>query len=71
MPPAPTIWIAIPTFRRPGQLRHLLESLAAVVPHEDVQLLVADNDPVGQVGAMVAHEMQDDPDYEDLHLYLF
>ena len=63
MPHVPTIWIAIPTYRRPGQLRHLLESLATVVQHDDVQLLVADNDPVAQEGAMVAHEMQDDPDY--------
>ena len=63
MPLAPTIWIAIPTFRRPGQLRHLLESLASVVQRDDVQLLVADNDPVGQEGAAVAHAMQDDPHY--------
>lgn len=51
------IWIAIPTFRRPAQLRHLLETLPQVVRDHDVMLLVADNDPVGQEGAAVVQQL--------------
>jgi len=46
------IWIAIPTFRRPGPLRHLLGTLPAIADRHDVMLLVADNDPVGQVSRL-------------------
>ncbi|MCI4590139.1 glycosyltransferase [Sphingobium sp. BYY-5] len=51
------IWIAIPTFRRPEQLRHLLETLPGAVAGHDVMLLVADNDPARQEGAAVAQEL--------------
>lgn len=49
----PAIWIAVPTFRRPQQLRHLLETLPGVAGRHDVMLLVADNDAEGQQGAAV------------------
>jgi glycosyltransferase involved in cell wall biosynthesis len=52
------IWIAIPTFRRPGPLRHLLETLPAIADRHDVMLLVADNDPVGQEGVAVVRQLQ-------------
>ena len=47
------IWIAIPTFRRPVELRHLLDSLAKQIQRHDVMLLVADNDATAQEGAAV------------------
>jgi len=52
------IWIAIPTFRRPRQLTHLLETLRATVDRHDVMVLVADNDPVGQEGAATVRRLQ-------------
>lgn len=52
------IWIAIPTFRRPAQLRHLLEMLAEVVQRHDVMLLVADNDGDAQEGAAVVETLR-------------
>jgi glycosyltransferase involved in cell wall biosynthesis len=45
--------IAVPTFRRPQQLRHLLEAVARLDRLEDAMLLVADNDAGGE-GAVVA-----------------
>jgi glycosyltransferase involved in cell wall biosynthesis len=48
--------IAVPTFRRPEQLRHLLEAIARLDRLEDAMLLVADND-VGGEGAAVAAAM--------------
>lgn len=45
--------VAIPTFRRPEQLRYLLEEIAALDGLDDVSLLVADNDGEG-AGAAVA-----------------
>jgi succinoglycan biosynthesis protein ExoM len=51
------IWIAAPTFRRPEQLRHLLEMLAATVKRDDVMLLVADNDGEGRAGADVVRTL--------------
>ncbi|WP_022683969.1 glycosyltransferase family 2 protein [Sphingobium bisphenolivorans] len=54
----PAIWIGVPTFRRPKQLRHLLETLPAMADRHDVMLLVADNDPVAQEGAAVVRAMQ-------------
>lgn len=55
--PGKPIWIAIPTFRRPRQLRHLLETLPAVVAGKDAMLLVADNDPERQEGAAVVRDL--------------
>lgn len=52
------IWIAIPTFRRPAELRHLLQTLAAVVERRDVMLLVADNDGEAQQGAAVVEALK-------------
>lgn len=51
------IWIAVPTFRRPQQLRHLLETLPGIVAGHDVMLLVVDNDPVGKEGAAVVQDL--------------
>ncbi|MDV3455710.1 glycosyltransferase family A protein [Sphingomonas sp. HF-S4] len=45
--------VAIPTFRRPEQLRYLLKALAALDGLDGVSLLVADNDGEG-AGAAVA-----------------
>lgn len=52
-----TIWIAIPTFQRPTELRHLLMTLADVVERDDVMLLVADNDGIGQEGMAVVQAL--------------
>lgn len=52
------IWIAIPTFRRPAELRHLLLTLADVVQRDDVMLLVADNDGGQQEGTAVVRALQ-------------
>ncbi len=52
------IWIAIPTFRRPRELRHLLETLAKLVRRQDVMVLVADNDGSGAEGVAVAEALQ-------------
>jgi GT2 family glycosyltransferase len=54
----PATIIAVPTFRRPGQLRHLLEAVARLDRLEDAMLLVADNDAGGE-GAAVAAAMAD------------
>ena len=51
------IWVAVPTFRRPAELRHLLETLAAVVQRDDVMLLVADNDSEHRQGAQVVESI--------------
>jgi GT2 family glycosyltransferase len=51
--------IAIPTFRRPEQLRHLIAAIARLDRLEDVALLVADNDPARE-GAHVAALMAKD-----------
>ena len=48
--------IAIPTFRRPDQLRHLIEAIAKLDRLDDAALLVADNDAGGE-GAAVAAAM--------------
>ena len=53
------IWIAIPTFRRPVELRHLLGSLAKQIQRHDVMLLVADNDATAQEGAAVVQALRD------------
>lgn len=52
------IWIAIPTFRRPVELRHLLETLARVVQRQDVMVLVADNDGAAADGAAVVEGLR-------------
>ncbi|WP_340266682.1 glycosyltransferase family 2 protein [Sphingobium mellinum] len=54
----PAIWIAIPTFRRPDQLRHLLETLPGMAGRHDVMVLVADNDPDRQDGSNVVRDLQ-------------
>ncbi|HWV12859.1 MAG TPA: glycosyltransferase [Sphingobium sp.] len=51
------IWIAIPTFRRPAELRHLLETLARLVQRQDVMILVADNDGGTAQGVAVAEAL--------------
>ena len=51
------IWIAIPTFRRPAELRHLLLTLAEMPHRSDVMVLVADNDPQAGAGASVVEEL--------------
>ncbi len=48
--------IGIPTFRRPGQLRHLLDAVARLDGLDEALLLVADNDAGGE-GAAVAAAM--------------
>ncbi|HKY80783.1 MAG TPA: glycosyltransferase [Sphingobium sp.] len=53
-----TIWIAIPTFRRPAELRHLLETLATQVQRQDVMILVADNDGDAQEGTIVVERLR-------------
>ena len=52
------IWIAIPTFRRPVQLRHLLETLGRLVQRRDVMLLVADNDRKAREGVLVVEALR-------------
>ena len=49
--------VAIPTFRRPDRLRHLLDALGRMEPLDDVALLVADNDAAEYAGAAVAIAM--------------
>jgi succinoglycan biosynthesis protein ExoM len=51
--------IAVPTFRRPEQLRHLIAAIARLDRLEDAALLVADNDAGGE-GARVAAAMAKD-----------
>lgn len=46
--------IAIPTFRRPERLRHLLEAIAQQEGTEGTAILIADNDAHGQDGFCVA-----------------
>lgn len=57
----PATIIAVPTFRRPAQLRHLLEAIARLDRLEDVMLLVADNDAGGEGAAVAAAMAQDFP----------
>ncbi|MDT8759817.1 glycosyltransferase [Sphingomonas psychrotolerans] len=52
----PATVIAVPTFRRPKQLRHLIEAVAKLDGLDDTVLLVADNDAEGE-GAAVATAM--------------
>lgn len=52
------IWIAIPTFRRPAELRHLLETLASIINRSDVMLLIADNDGDAQQGAAIVQALK-------------
>ena len=54
------IWIAIPTFKRPAELRHLLETLARLVRRKDVMVLVADNDGQAADGAAVVEALRGD-----------
>lgn len=54
------IWIAIPTFKRPSELRHLLETLAKLVQRQDVMVLVADNDGGAAEGGALAEALQRD-----------
>jgi len=55
----PATVIAIPTFRRPEQLRHLIAAIAQLDRLEGAMLLVADNDAGGE-GAAVAAAMAED-----------
>lgn len=52
-PLAASTIIAVPTFRRPKRLCHLLLALSRLERHEDVALLIADNDPVERAGMLV------------------
>ena len=52
------VWIAVPTFRRPAELRHLLETLAKLVQRQDVMVLVADNDGDAAEGAVVVEALR-------------
>ena len=54
------IWITIPTFRRPSELRHLLETLAKLVQRQDVMVLVADNDGGAAEGGALAEALRRD-----------
>lgn len=54
------IWIAIPTFHRPAQLRHLLETLPGVVGGHEARILVADNDARDREGAAVVAALEDE-----------
>jgi len=56
--PSAPIWIAVPTFRRPDRLRHLLARMGDVVRRGDVVVLVAENDARGQEGAAVARALE-------------
>lgn len=50
----PSTVIAVPTFRRPERLRHLLDALARLKGLDDAMVLVADNDDAGREGVAVA-----------------
>jgi succinoglycan biosynthesis protein ExoM len=52
----PATVIAVPTFRRPEQLQHLIQAVAKLDRLDDAMLLVADNDAEGE-GAAVATAM--------------
>ncbi|WP_150291822.1 glycosyltransferase family 2 protein [Sphingobium estronivorans] len=54
----PAIWIAVPTFRRPERLTHLLQTLPGVAGRHDVMVLIADNDPGEQEGAAAVQRLQ-------------
>lgn len=49
--------IAVPTFRRPGQLRTLLESLAVQADAPRMTIVIADNDRQGREGVATAQAM--------------
>lgn len=49
-----TTVIAVPTYRRPEQLRALIEALRGLEGLEDTALLVAENDPERREGAAIA-----------------
>jgi succinoglycan biosynthesis protein ExoM len=53
----PLVVIAIPTFRRPDQLAHLLTALAALKDAPRRHVVLADNDAAGQAGIARAAEM--------------
>ncbi len=53
---APKVIVAVPTFRRPAQLRILLDALAELQRPCDLAVLVADNDGESQQGLAVARE---------------
>jgi glycosyltransferase involved in cell wall biosynthesis len=52
--PGASTLIAVPTFRRPEQLRHLIEAIARLDRLEGAALLVADNDAAGEGAAAAA-----------------
>jgi succinoglycan biosynthesis protein ExoM len=57
MPDERKVVIAIPTFRRPAQLRFLLEALKSLERPCSVAVLIADNDAVGLEGLAVVREL--------------
>ncbi|MBI5161888.1 MAG: glycosyltransferase [Micrococcales bacterium] len=57
MPPADRVTVAVPTFRRPAELRRLLVALRGVPAEIDgmpVGVLIVDNDPEGSAAPVVA-----------------
>lgn len=54
---ATRVLIAIPTFRRPDGLRHLLAAIAAMKTKADAKVLVADNEGTGGAGLAVVMEL--------------
>lgn len=52
------VTIAIATFKRPHGLKRLLDSIAALKTHDDVFVLVADNDADGREGFNLCQELR-------------
>ncbi len=59
MPEAPSVTVAIPTFRRPRGLARLLEALAKLETTASVSILVADNDADGHEGFDLCATLRD------------
>jgi succinoglycan biosynthesis protein ExoM len=57
----PSLLVAIPTFRRPDRLRHLLETLERQSTDRAISILVADNDSEGRQGEAVVTEFANKP----------
>ena len=53
----PTLVVAVPTFRRPERLRHLLKALEMQSTDISIAIIVADNDAVGRQGEAVVAEI--------------
>ena len=53
----PSLVVAIPTFRRPERLRHLLKALEMQSTERSIAIIVADNDSEGRQGEAVVAEI--------------